>query len=426
MKRKLTAALLALCLAGSLAACGGSSDGSSQAGSAAADSSAAAVSSTAAAGEAVEAAGEAAEAASAAAEAASAAEDTDAAEESTAVSAAEESDTEETSEVSSEDAETDIMVAKDKIEKAADGLGDWEEEYSDMAVCGVEEFTWGFIDLGFKDTFTTKLRNTFTYYCKLNFPNVKVIEADGEMDPNRQLQIVENFIAQGVDCIVLDPADSDGCVGCFDVCLEANMPVVCVCALVHHDALNNGIGFVGSDNRQAGELEAKWILENIDDSETVKMCYQKGSEGYDHTTLREKGVFETLDAAGFNYELLSTQLSDYMRDKALQNAEDWVTAYGDQVTCIPCCNDEAAMGTLQAYRAADIPGVSILGIDANQDALQEVVKGNLSATVFQNALAQAKWAAASAYDVCVRGGESRGVDVPFELVDASNVQDYLD
>ncbi|MBQ9063361.1 MAG: substrate-binding domain-containing protein [Eubacterium sp.] len=389
MKRKMTAALLALCLAGSLAACGGAADS----GSSAADSSASSAVSEAAA------------------DSAAASEDADAAEDSAA----------------SEDSETDIMVAKSKIEAAADGLGDWESEYSDMAVSGDESFTWGYIDLGYKDTFTTKLRNTFTYYCKLNFPNVEVIEADGEMDPNRQLQIVENFISQGVDCIVLDPADSDGCVGCFDACLEANMPVVCVCALVHHDELNKKFGFVGSDNRQAGELEAKWIIENLDDTETVKMCYQKGSEGYDHTVLREQGVFETLDEAGFNYELVSTQLSDYMRDKALQNAEDWVTAYGDEITCIPCCNDEAAMGTLQAYRAADIPNVSILGIDANQDALQEIANGNLSATVFQNALAQAKWAAASAYDVCVKGGtETRGVDVPFELVDASNVQDYLD
>lgn len=396
MKRKLLAGVLAILMAGSIAACGGSSQSSSSAESAAEAASTASVSETS----------------------------EDAESESTVSESVDEA---ESGTVASEDSETDIMVAKAKIETAADGLGDWEEEFSDMAVKGDESFTWGYIDLGYEDTFTTKLRNTFTYYCKLNFPNVKVLEADGEMDPNRQMQLVENFIAQGVDCIVLDPADSDGCVGIFDVCLEAKMPVVCVCALVHHDALNNEIGFVGSDNRQAGELEAQWIIDNIDDSETVKMCYQKGSEGYDHTYLREKGVFETLDEAGFNYELLTTQLSDYMRDKALQNAEDWVTAYGDQVKCIPCCNDEAAMGTLQAYQAADIKDVSILGIDANQDALQAVKEGKLSATVFQNALAQAKWAAASAYDACVNGKtQTRGVPVPFELVDASNVDDYLE
>ena len=323
--------------------------------------------------------------------------------------------------------ETDIMVAKAQIEKAADGLGDWEEAYSDMAVKGDEEFTWGYIDMGFEDTFTTKIRNTFKYYCSLNFPNVKILEGDGEMDPNIQLQLAENFIAQGVDCIIIDPTDADGCVGIVDTCQEYKMPLVSVNAVIHTDLLNNGIGFVGSDNRQAGELEAKWIIDNIPDDETVYMCYQKGQEGYDHTRLREEGVFQTLDEAGYNYELLSTLLSNYMRDKAMNNAEDWITQYGEQVTCIPCCNDESAMGTLQAYQAAGLAeNVKILGIDANQDALQEVEKGTLAMTVFQNGLAQAKWAAASAYDACVNGTvETKGVDVPFEPVDATNVADYL-
>lgn len=87
-----------------------------------------------------------------------------------------------------------------------------------------------------------------------------------------------------------------------------------------------------------------------------------------------------------------------------------------------------SLGTLQAYQAANLAGnVKILGIDANQDALQEVKKGTLAGTVFQNALGQAKWAACSAYDACDNGTkETKGVDVPFELVDASNVDNYLE
>ena len=303
-----------------------------------------------------------------------------------------------------------------------------EADYTDMAVSGDEEFTWGYIEMGYKVTFASKIRNTLVYYCEKNFPNVTVLTADGQSDANTQLQICENYIAQGVDCIILNPTDADGCVGVVETCRENNMPLVLVNSLVHTDLLDNGVGFVGSDNRQAGALEAQWILDNIDDTETVKMCYQYSEQGYDHTTLRYEGVFDTLDEAGFNYELVSSQISNFYRDKAMNNAEDWITAYGDEITVIPCCNDESAMGTLQAYQAADLAdGVSILGIDANQDALQEVKKGTLAGTVFQNALGQAKWAAASAYDACVNGSlDTKGVQVPFELVDASNVDDYLE
>lgn len=357
MKKKILASILAAGMVASLAACGGgaaSSGGDSAAASSAAASSAAA--------------------SSAAAEEDAAADD----------AAAEDA--------GSEDSETDIMYTKADIEAAGDGLGDWEADY-DMPTAGDEAFTWGYIDMGFKDTFTTKIRNTFKYYCELNFPNVKINEGDGEMDPNRQLQLAENFITQGVDAIILDPTDADGCLGIVELCQEAKMPLVLVNAIVHTDAMNNGIGFVGSDNYYAGQLEAEWIINNVDDSETVNMCYQRGQEGYDHTELRQKGVFETLDKAGFNYDLKAVLISDYMRDKAMNNAEDWTNSFGEDIKVIPCCNDESAMGTLQAYQAAGLAdGVDILGIDANQDALQEVKKGNLACTVFQNGLAQAKWA----------------------------------
>ena len=393
MKKRVFAAILASAMVMSLTACGGSSS---------TDSSAAASST-------------ASEAAEAASEAASEAADDAAAEDTAADDAA-----------GAEDSETDIMYTKADIEASIDGLGDWEADY-DMPVQGDESFTWGYIDMGFKDTFTTKIRNTFKYYCSLYFPNVEIQEGDGEMDANRQLQLAENFITQGVDAIILDPTDADGCVGIVELCQQENMPLVSVNATIHSDAIDNGVGFVGSDNYLAGQLEAEWILANVDDSETVKMCYQKGQDGYDHTRLREEGVFETLDKAGYNYELVATQKSDYMRDKAMNNAEDWITAYGEDIKVIPCCNDESAMGTLQAYQAAGIAdGVAITGIDANQDALEEVKKGNLACTVMQNGLAQAKWAAASAYDACVNGTvETKGVSVPFELVDATNIDDYM-
>lgn len=115
------------------------------------------------------------------------------------------------------DSETDIMYTKADIEASVNGIGDWESQY-DMAVQGDEKFTWGYIDMGFKDTFTTKIRNTFKYYCSLYFPNVTILEGDGEMDPNRQLQLAENFITQGVDAIILDPTDADGCLGIVQAC----------------------------------------------------------------------------------------------------------------------------------------------------------------------------------------------------------------
>lgn len=342
------------------------------------------------------------------------------AQESTTTESTETSDTSDTD-------ETDIMVAQEKIDAAINGLGDWEADYTDMEVSGDESFTWGYVDMAYKITFPAKIRNTMAEYCRQNFPNVTILEADGQNDANVQLQLTENFITQGVDCIILNPADSDACVGVIDACMENGVRLIVVNSVVHHDEFGKSIGYVGSSNYEAGRLQGQWIIDHVDDTKTVNMCYQKGEEGYDHTTQRLEGVFDALDEAGFNYDLKSTLASDYFRDIALQNAEDWVTSYGDEIQCIPCCNDESAMGTLQGYQAAGITDVSILGIDANQDCLQEVKAGNIACTVFQNALGQAKWTAIAAYNACVNDTtETRSVDIPFELVDSSNVDEYLE
>ena len=404
MKRKMLSVLLCASISLSLAACGGSA-GSSDAGSAAksAAETDAAESSTAESGS--EAAASSAAASSEASSASSEAE--------TASSSAAESEAAESEDASAE-ASGDIIVPLDQIKASVDGIGDWEAEYSDMAVKGDEKFTWAYIDMGYNDMSTNKLRNTFVKYCELFFPNVTVLEADGELDANRQIQHVENYITQGVDCIILNTVDADACVGAVDTAIENNVRMVVVNSQVNHPELFKRIGYVGSSEFEAGKIQADWMIENIDDTETVKVCYQRGSDGYIQTTGRYSGLFETLDEAGFNYELVSELNSKYMRDTAMTNAEDWITSYGDTIQCIPCCCDEVAMGTLQAYRAAGlIDTVDIIGIDAKQDCLQELKDGNIAATVFQDMLAQAKWAAVSAYDACVNDTvETKSVSVP--------------
>ena len=84
-------------------------------------------------------------------------------------------DTAEMGEESGGGVETDIVVSDKEIQAAAENSKDWEKEFAEeYDISGDEEFTWGYIDMGFEDTFTTKIRNTFVKYCEQNFPNVKI------------------------------------------------------------------------------------------------------------------------------------------------------------------------------------------------------------------------------------------------------------
>ena len=396
MKKKILSLMICSVMAASLFGCGGSDSGSAAKSSAASSAAAEAVSE--AASEAEEAASEAEEAVS---EAASEAEE--------AVSEAAEA-TSEAEATSSAD---------------AGEWQDWEQEYIDDGYIpeGDGKYTFAFISQDFKDTFSQAVTSGIEDYVKKAYPNVELLVGDGEQDVNRQVQLAENFITQGVDVLMLSSSDSDGCVVICETARQNNVPLVVVnsdvaCPEVDHF-------FAGSDHYYSGQLQAEYLIDNVDDSETLNLCYLGGTNGFTHAKLRREGLFETLDKAGFNYNLLSDQEGKYLRDKAMEITEDWIIQYGEDIDIIVAANDEMAMGAMQSLQAAGINDVIICGIDANQDAREAVKDGSLAMTVFQDAVGQGKWGAIEAYTVAETGRAPEYLDVPYMPVSSANIDEYL-
>ena len=304
-------------------------------------------------------------------------------------------------------------------------LMDWEKAYVDegYVVSGDEELTVALIAKDFKDTFDQQITSAVEDYFEKAYPNVKLVVGDGQADVNMQVQLAENYITQGVDALMLAAADSDGCVVICETAREAGIPLVVVnsdvaCPDVDHF-------FSGSDHFYSGQLQAEYLIDNVDDSEKPNICYLGGTNGFTHAKLRREGVFETLDKAGYNYNLMSDQEGKYLRDKAMEITEDWIIQYGEDIDIIVAANDEMAMGAMSALQAANIKDVIICGIDANQDACEAIQKGTLAMTVFQDAVSQGKWAAVEAYTVATKGMDPEYLSIPYLPVTAENVDEYL-
>ncbi|MBQ9061294.1 MAG: substrate-binding domain-containing protein [Eubacterium sp.] len=340
-----------------------------------------------------------------------------------ASSAASEAEAESTA-ASSEDAAAASEASADAAADAGE-MKDWEQAYVDDGYIptGDSKYTFAFISQDFKDTFSQAVTSGIEDYVKQAYPNVELLVGDGEQDVNRQVQLAENFITQGVDVLMLSSSDSDGCVVICETARQNNVPLVVVnsdvaCPEVDHF-------FAGSDHYYSGQLQAEYLIDNVDDSETLNLCYLGGINGFTHAKLRREGVFETLDKAGFNYNLLSDQEGKYLRDKAMEITEDWIIQYGEDIDIIVAANDEMAMGAMQSLQAAGINDVIICGIDANQDACEAVKDGSLAMTVFQDATSQGKWGAIEAYTVAETGRAPEYLDVPYLPVSAANIDEYL-
>lgn len=321
-------------------------------------------------------------------------------------------------------------------EAPADGEGDaasevelldWEKEYADdYTLSGEDEYTIAWISLAFTDKFNTRAREAAKAYAAENYPNVTFLEGDGEADANIQIGLVENYLAQGIDSLCFVAVDSYACgsVVC-DMCEEAGVPLILPIGNIECGKENCKLHtFVGSDHFYSGQLQAEYIIENVDDAETVKVFYLEGTNGFSHTTQRKAGLFDTLDAQGYNYELVSSLEADYTRDLGLSISEDWFTKYGEEIQVIAAANDEMAWGALEAMKGAGYSGVTICGIDCNDDTKVAIQDGEIAMSVFQNGEMQGKWSMIAAYSA-LKGTEHRDIIVPYEKVTVDNVADYM-
>jgi inositol transport system substrate-binding protein len=107
--------------------------------------------------------------------------------------------------------------------------------------------------------------------------------------------------------------------------------------------------------------------------------------------------------------------------------ENWLqTDAGAQIKAVVALNDEMALGAYKAIEAAGRAGeILIIGVDAIPDALQAVKKGQLAATVFQDARGQG----AGAVELAVKILNGEQVDkvnyIPFILVTKDNLHEFM-
>ena len=96
-----------------------------------------------------------------------------------------------------------------------------------------------------------------------------------------------------------------------------------------------------------------------------------------------------------------------------------------EIDAIYCCNDNMALGTVEALRAQNLLGeVIVLGVDGTGDAYKSIKAGELTATVDQFPDVNGKAAVEVALRLLAGQDLPKVVSTPIEVVDADNAADY--
>ena len=263
---------------------------------------------------------------------------------------------------------------------------------------------------------------------------------DGKGDQAEQTNQIQNFITQKYDVLILNLVQASSAPEITDMCKEAGIPVVYVNrepdAAEEERWESEGLNatYVGCDARQSGTYQGEEILETANkgdingDGKVSYIMIQGDPENVDAQYRTEFSV-KALTDAGMEVEELLKQRGDWDQARAQQIAQDALNQYGDKIEVIFCNNDAMALGALQAIEAAGRKvneDIYLVGVDALTEAVQNVIDGKQTGTVFNNHFAQAQ----AASDIAVKFLSGEKVDavnmVNYEKVTQDNAQEILD
>lgn len=248
---------------------------------------------------------------------------------------------------------------------------------------------------------------------------VDLIVLDAQADPNKQNDQVYNLLSQGVDAVILDPYDREMQVPAVEACAAAGVPCIELNASTVSDKRTS---YVGSDDIVSGRILATELLRRAGGKGNIVLLH--GPAGQNAEVMRHTGLQEVMKDFP-DVKIVAEKVCDWDRAKALAAIENYIQA-GLEFNIVFAENDEMALGGLVALEnSGKREGVFIGGVDAIPDAKAAVKEGRLDCTVFQNSGGQA----AAALDVAIkaaRGGKIEPLyDIPYELVTAENIDEYM-
>ncbi|MDI6836404.1 MAG: sugar ABC transporter substrate-binding protein [Rhizobiaceae bacterium] len=276
----------------------------------------------------------------------------------------------------------------------------------------------------FDDNFLTVLRNGMSDYAK-TLDGVSLQIEDAQNDVAKQQSQIQNFIAAGVDAIIVNPVDTDATAAMSKIAADAGVALVYVNREpVNVNELPEKQAFVASNEADSGTLEAKEVCRLLGGKgKAVLMMGELSNQAARMRTQDVHDVVATDECKGI--EIVEEQTANWSRTQGADLVTNWLSA-GLEFNAVIANNDEMAIGAIQALKAAgkDMKDYVVAGVDATQDALAAMEAGDLDVTVFQNAAGQGKGSVDAALKLAKGEAVEKKVYIPFELVTPENLKDY--
>ncbi|MCI8300190.1 MAG: substrate-binding domain-containing protein [Lachnospiraceae bacterium] len=346
--------------------------------------------------------------------------------------------TDDTSDDTTDDTTDD--TSDDTTDDTTDDTSD--DTTGDTANVDLSDKTVGVCIYQFSDNFMTLFRGELeNYLIEKGFAKENIKIVDGANDQATQSGQIDNFITEGVDVMIVNPVNSSSAETITDKVVGAGIPLVYInrepdeAEEKRWEENNWDVTYVGCDASQSGTFQGELIsdlgLDKVDLNGNGKIDYVmiEGDPENIDAKLRTKFSVKALEEAGLEVNCLDDQVGNWDQATAQQLVANSLSQHGTDIEVVFCNNDAMALGALQSIETEGRKvgeDIFLVGVDALSEALENVIAGKMTGTVFNDHFSQSHTAAEAAINFIAGTGNEKYIGCDYVKVTQENAQSILD
>ncbi|MEO7714767.1 MAG: substrate-binding domain-containing protein [Capsulimonas sp.] len=213
--------------------------------------------------------------------------------------------------------------------------------------------------------------------------NMQVVITSADYDPAKQNDQVNNFIAQKVSAIILNPADSRSIGTAIEAANKAGIPVF-TADIASLSKTAKVVSHIATDNLAGGRLAGEAMVEALGGKGKVAILDNPVTES---VMLRTQGFEEVINRNNAKgpgkIEIVIKLPGGGEKDKSFKATEDIMQAHSD-INGIFAINDPSALGAVAALEKSNKAGqVKVVGFDGQPEGKQAIKDGKIYADPVQ-------------------------------------------
>lgn len=195
-----------------------------------------------------------------------------------------------------------------------------------------------------------------------------------------QIQQSENMLTKGVDVLIVAPHNGQVAASIVEAAHKQNVPVISYDRLIRNSDVDL---YVSHQVLKIGQMQAQYALDHAPKGNYVLIG---GSQTDNNALLLIEGQMQILQPAidRGDIKIVTKQYArEWLASEALRITEDALTKNNNDIQAIVASNDGTAGGAVSALPPHLVGKVLVTGQDAALDAVQRVVEGKQTMTIYK-------------------------------------------